>query len=322
MSASLFVLRAILLFLSPESIFLYFRRRYSAVQIGILNDALKVRCKLISEVINLLLLRQCSALGVAPKGIQTRVRKAKVYHSWNIEKAFLKDEIGKCENNLDRLRKKFTAQLRQTQVFLSTCDYIRFARFVADCDVKQRRKGAQRNQTNLALLKKKRFGSFSVSHETIINLSDVELTNIQKDILCRGPHFGVPLRTKGEPISCEFELLYRNLLEFSPQSKDAATQCRSSLEALAHEYANKRDDIRSFSLGREHMKTLRDLRKNHELVISRPDKGRATVVMNRKDYVNKMMSILKDTTKFKTLGPVATHDRTSTIETSLNKFPF
>ena len=73
-------------------------------------------------------LKTCSALGVTPKSIQTRVRKAKVYHSWNIEKVFLKDEIGKCENNLDRLRKKFTAQLRQSQAFLSTCDYIRFAR--------------------------------------------------------------------------------------------------------------------------------------------------------------------------------------------------
>ena len=148
----------------------------------------------------------------------------------------------------------------------------------------------------------------------------MELTNIQKDILCRGPHFGVPQRVRGETVLCEFELLYRNLLEFSPQSKDAATQCRSSLESLAHEYANKDNDTRSFSLGREHMKALRDLRRNHELVISRPDKGRATVVMNRKDYVSKMMSILIDTRKFKTLGPVETHDRTSTIETSLNKF--
>ena len=89
MSASLCVFRATFLFLSPKSVFRYLRRRYSAVQIGLLNDALKARGKLNSVVVNQWLLRQCSASGVAPKGIQTRVRKAKVYHSLSIERAFL-----------------------------------------------------------------------------------------------------------------------------------------------------------------------------------------------------------------------------------------
>ena len=91
MSSSLCVLvfRATFLFLSPKSVFRYLRRRYSAVQIGLLNDALKVRGKLTSVVVNQWLLRQCSASGVAPKGIQTRVRKAKVYYSLSIERAFL-----------------------------------------------------------------------------------------------------------------------------------------------------------------------------------------------------------------------------------------
>ena len=39
---------------------------------------------------------------MAPKRIQSRVRKAKVYHSLKIEKAFLKDEIDRCEQRLER----------------------------------------------------------------------------------------------------------------------------------------------------------------------------------------------------------------------------
>ena len=39
-----------------------------------------------------------------------------------------------------------------------------------------------------------------------------------------------------------------------------------------------------FPLGREHMVTLRDL-KNRNLVITRPEKGNAKVVMNRQEYV-------------------------------------
>ena len=92
----------------------------------------------------------------------------------------------------------------------------------------------------------------------------------------------------------EFEM-YQNLSQFSPHSKDAVAQCRTSLEAIAHEYANKDNDLRSFSLKREHFKALKELRENDRIVISRPDKGRATVIMNSSDFVSKMMLILNDT---------------------------
>ena len=41
---------------------------------------------------------------------------------------------------------------------------------------------------------------------------------------------------------------------------------------------------------------------NHELIITRPDKGRATVIMKKESYVEKMMAILGDKSKFLTLG--------------------
>lgn len=68
------------------------------------------------------------------------------------------------------------------------------------------------------------------------------------------------------------------------------------------------------------MKALRELRQRQDIVISRPDKGRAAVILNRSDYVNKMMSILNDATKFQVLGPVATHDKTMAVELRLTKF--
>ena len=110
----------------------------------------------------------------------------------------------------------------------------------------------ERYERNLTLLKKERYGSFSVSHDTIINLSDVELTSIQKDVLCRGVDFGIPGRLGKDEILAEFEMFYQKFEHFTSHSKDAMLQFRSSLEALAHDYANKATDTRSFSLGREH----------------------------------------------------------------------
>ena len=75
-----------------------------------------------------------------------------------------------------------------------------------------------------------------------------------------------------------------------------------------------------FSLGREHMKTLKDLRTNSDGIITRPDKGRATVVMNRSDYIDKMLTILDDPPKFEELHHTSSHDKTAGVEASLNKF--
>ena len=72
------------------------------------------------------------------------------------------------------------ARFREAKTFLSYTDFIRFARLVAECDEKQRTRLLERNQRNVLLLKKQRYGSFSLSHDTIINLSDKELTDIEK----------------------------------------------------------------------------------------------------------------------------------------------
>ena len=44
---------------------------------------------------------------------------------------------------------------------------------------------------------------------------------------------------------------------------------------------------------------LKSLKNNSLIVITRPDKGRGTVIMDKKDYINKVEQILSDTSKFK-----------------------
>ena len=71
------------------------------------------------------------------------------------------------------------------------------------------------------------------------------------------------------------------------------------------------------SLSREHLKARRELVKNNAVIITRPDKGRATVILTREEYLSKMAVILDDTSKFSKLGPVATHDNTVKVEKNL-----
>ena len=132
--------------------------------------------------------------------------------------------------------------------------------------------------------------------------------------------FGIPPKFNQTDILAEFELLQQQLTAVPAKSDVAAATCRASLAAEAFRFAQSPPDTRSFSLTREHIKLLKELRKNPEIVISRPDKGRATVIMSAVEYRAKMMVILNDTTKFCRLGPCDGYDHTANIDTKLSKY--
>ena len=62
---------------------------------------------------------------------------------------------------------------------------------------------------------------------------------------------------------------------------------------------------------------IKGLRNNDDIVILRPDKGRGVVLMDRKEYIEKMLDILNDLNKCKRLGNCAELDDTAGIERSM-----
>jgi hypothetical protein len=69
-----------------------------------------------------------------------------------------------------------------------------------------------------------------------------------------------------------------------------------------------------------HMIALSELRKDKEIIICRPDKGRGVVIMNRDDYVSKMDEILNDDSKFKEI--TAKEDPAIRLERIVNATTF
>ena len=70
---------------------------------------------------------------------------------------------------------------------------------------------------------------------------------------------------------------------------------------------------------KECFEAARALKTNNAIIISRPDKGSGVVVLDRNDYVNKMLVILEDRSKFRQLGPAVTFDYTLKIEQAFQK---
>ena len=80
--------------------------------------------------------------------------------------------------------------------------------------------------------------------------------------------------------------------------KNDENKLKSDLSHLAHLYAN------SFKLSPKDFKThkiLKNLHKNNNIVILKPDKGNGVVVLNRSDYLEGILNIINDKHKFKEL---------------------
>ena len=95
--------------------------------------------------------------------------------------------------------------------------------------------------------------------------------------------------------------------------------CRTSLAEIATRMATSKPDTKDFLLGREHLRALRDLERNENIVITKPDKGRAVVILSKTDYCAKMATILEDQSKFKCLGPSESEDDYKRVEDDLQK---
>ena len=72
-------------------------------------------------------------------------------------------------------------------------------------------------------------------------------------------------------------------------------------------------------MNKESLQAIKSLRSNQDIPITKPDKGSGVVIINKKDYVSKMESILNDQSKFCRLGPAPDNDNTVKIESKIQR---
>ena len=141
---------------------------------------------------------------------------------------------------------------------LSIFDFIRFSWQLSECDRKQRTKLTNKHSYLISTLRRDRFGAASNNYDTIINLTGVTLTQIEKEVLCGGVDFGILPRFNRLDILAEFEFLQQQLSSIPAKSDESAVSCRASLAAEAYRFAESPPDTRSFSLTREHLNTVNE----------------------------------------------------------------
>ena len=88
----------------------------------------------------------------------------------------------------------------------------------------------------------------------------------------------------------------------------------------AQKYLNAKVDKTGYSLNKEHLLTIKQLKKNKDIVITKPDKGNGVVILNRVDYIKKMEEVLSRDGKFELIGNVEDYDTTVQQERALQAF--
>ena len=66
-------------------------------------------------------------------------------------------------------------------------------------------------------------------------------------------------------------------------------------------------------------RVLRNLRKNKDVIITKPDKGNGVVILDRKLYNNAIQEIISDTSKFEKLNEDPTLKREASLQCFLHK---
>ena len=77
---------------------------------------------------------------------------------------------------------------------------------------------------------------------------------------------------------------------------------RSQLYTLAHDTYNNLTTSWTPFFNKNDLSILKKLSKNENIIITRPNKGRGVVLLNKNEYIHKVENILNDNTKFKNLG--------------------
>ena len=173
----------------------------------------------------------------------------------------------------------------------------------------------------LASLRRDRFGNaLSDTTRYVLNISDYVLSETKSFVLSHGLNFWLSHRHLcKEEIFAEFESLWAQLLHHSASFVEQRTALKARLADLAHLYCDSTIDSRVFTMHKACFRAINSLRKNDDIIVTKPDKGSDVVLLNKSNYVDKMNKILDDQSKFKRFVPVSSNDNTAGFESRLQK---
>ena len=147
---------------------------------------------------------------------------------------------------------------------------------------------------------------FSDSHNpdrVIFNFSSYELTDKEKNLLCKGFNFSVkPVWIEYSEFLLPFELLFRDIKREDLSNEDMSLIKVRLVDTALTSYQNfSIDKNPPENVTPSEFKALKRLSKNKNIVIQKADKGNTVVILDKCSYISAIEEILNDNSKFSKL---------------------
>ena len=252
-------------------------RRYGNVTVKDFRKYEKLEYKKNKLKLDIDFLNNCKQLGVYPKFLIFKLPNVSNKDALSIRKRLLRSAINKRNKELQHLSKELSLSVNFLSTQLSTIDFYILTNSITSYNKKSLHKSLYTQQKKLSSPTKDCNLPIFTANETITNLTQYELSQEESDLLKAGLYFTIqPDKIRKSEIFTTFEKIHRSLLN-NLKSEETKSQIKAHLSYLANSYFyNYKPSPRIL---RQH-RVLRNLRKNKDIVITKPDKGNGVVILD------------------------------------------
>ena len=253
-------------------------------------------------------LQSCLDHSVVPKFLHFKLANQHLRRSTTYDacrRRLLAKELQLKRNQLKTTETKLRTTLDDLRTSVSYLDFNHLVSFIAQNNNKATLRSKVVQNQKLEPLKQEYLSEGINPDKVIFNYLAYELNDIEKKVLSRGLKFGI----RQEKLDyCQtltpFEKLVRSLKDQPIDSGSpidfnfVKTKLKEIALSYCHDYSM---DGLPLNISRAELLALRNLSKNKNIVILRPDKGNGIVILNKIDYINKVETLLLDVSKFRKL---------------------
>ena len=119
------------------------------------------------------------------------------------------------------------------------------------------------------------------------------LSDNEKLLLSKGLNFSLPnKKVDNLEYLCPFELLYREVSDFSKDSSDKELLKSKLKEMSLSSHRRLKHNVLQENLSKKELQSLKNVTKNPDILIQKSDKGNSVVILDKKFYLEKMKEML------------------------------
>ena len=263
--------------------FKHLKRKYPVNTVKSLDKIINARCKIARELEYVNFYRACVSTSRFPRQFTKQLYRLCLPHTEANLRRIALSFAEKYEHQVRSMKAQLSAMSFWLKE-LKLVDKIRFTNFSHDVVTKT----AVSTYENLrnSLISKPPDPKMLVH-----NISKRKLTRLQREALAYGSKFCVPRDPNVTETEAAFENLASQLSNLTPKDEESQRWCKVKLVDICHQYLNSAKVFKG-PLSPAHLRALKDLSKDRTRVVLKLDKGSGVLVMDKSQYVQRMMDIL------------------------------